>query len=175
MAAVTVREDRPGDQRLVCYVSAKNSALTIREVNLHLSGKLPRYMLPNLLVHLDQFPLTGSGKIDRKNLPVPELGTVKDKEAVELNPMESIVASLWTELTGKTDISPEDNFFSIGGHSLAGLKFIATLEEKHGVKIKIRDLMTGNLRNIAEQLNKVPQKNSESHQNKLWKKLFRRL
>ncbi|NRA67329.1 MAG: amino acid adenylation domain-containing protein [Pseudobacteriovorax sp.] len=157
-SVVIVREDSPGDQRLVAYINGSNKNLRLGTLNKYLTEKLPRYMLPNQLVYLEHFPLTGSGKIDRKSLPRPEIHKsheVKFNEIIKLTSNEKKIASLWKDLVGVDEIKPEDNFFSIGGHSIAALRLIAALDEKYGYKIEVRDLMTASLQGIASKFDDV--------------------
>ena len=75
-SVVIVREDIPGDKRLVAYVTSDHQALTITAVREALTGKLPNYMLPSAVMRVDAMPLTPNGKIDRKALPAPDTARI---------------------------------------------------------------------------------------------------
>ena len=154
--AVIVREDSPGDQKLVAYIKGVNN-LKIASLNKFLSAFLPRYMLPNTLVHLEKFPLTGSGKIDRKALPKPNLGPppAKTLEPKVLSMEERWLVENWTRHTGTTDIIVSDNFFSLGGHSVAAVQCLVDIKQHFEVHLEIRDLMTATLENIAAKIHNL--------------------
>lgn len=115
---VIMREDTPGDQRLVAYV-LKQPGQTPQAEDLRtlLSGRLPAHMVPGAFVILSEFPLTTNGKLDERSLPKPTPATAPDR--VQGQSIEETIESLWRALIG-TDaaIGIDDNFFDIGGHSL---------------------------------------------------------
>ncbi len=119
-AVALVRKDGPGDQRLVAYLVAERSRPTVEELRRHLAGTLPDYMLPGHFVHLNAFPLTPNGKIDRNALPAP--GETRPELAVEFvpaaNDLEKKVAAIWQEVLQLERVGVHDNFFDLGGHSL---------------------------------------------------------
>jgi amino acid adenylation domain-containing protein len=128
-AVATVREDRPGSQKLVCYYIEK-SKVTATELRRHLGSILPDYMQPTVLMQVLSIPRTHSGKIDRGSLPIPEskrpqldVPYVAPKTEIEIS-----IASLWCELLGMDQVGVEDNFFDLGGNSLLSIQFISRLE-----------------------------------------------
>jgi len=158
-AVVIVREDQPGDQRLVAYAvchTGKTVALSTLLQNLRQT--LPNYMLPNHLVLLPQLPLTGSGKIDKKALPAPQAereapqATAASMPETGLNPSEERLALIWRDMIGVSKIRRSDNFFDLGGHSLLALKVLHRCQQELGANFKVRDLLLMNLSQLASQL-----------------------
>ncbi|WP_218109976.1 non-ribosomal peptide synthetase [Oligoflexus tunisiensis] len=157
-AVVIVREDQPGDQRLVAYaVCHEGRTMALPTLLQNLRQNLPPYMLPNHLVILPQFPLTGSGKIDKKALPAPQpereasAGTAKGSgETFSLN--EELLAAIWRDMIGIQKVRRSDNFFDLGGHSLLALKVLHRCQQELGASFKVRDLLLMNLAQLASQL-----------------------
>jgi acyl carrier protein len=146
---VVLREDRPGDQRLVTYyVVREGQAVSVPEMRRHLQSKLPEYMIPQHFVKLESMPLTPNGKVDRKALPRPEadISMICDEP---LTVMEEMLASIWKEVLSLDYISVHDNFFEIGGHSLLSLQVISRLEEKTGLRINPREFIYQTLGQLA--------------------------
>ena len=125
---VHVREDTPGDQRLVAYVvCAEGMPFEAEAARATLRAKLPEYMVPNHFVTLDALPLTPNGKVDRKALPAPltAASAPDDGSAVLMSAAEQRVADAWREVLGVQRIGLRDNFFDLGGHSLLLVKLQA--------------------------------------------------
>ena len=127
---VIVREDIPGDQRLVAYVVAADdqpqNASTLRD---YLNEALPDYMMPSAFVFLDALPLTNNGKIDRRALPAPD-GARPEGETEYVaprTPVEEVLAGVWAELLSLERVGVYDNFFVLGGHSLLATQLLARL------------------------------------------------
>jgi len=117
-AVVVVREDQPGDKRLVAYAATSSPAPTPADLRRFLQDRLPDYMLPSAVVVLDRLPLTSNGKIDRRVLPAPDQPQSDHAFAAPRTTLEQTVAGLWQELLGVQKIGLHDNFFEMGGHSL---------------------------------------------------------
>jgi acyl-CoA synthetase (AMP-forming)/AMP-acid ligase II/aryl carrier-like protein len=126
-AVVIVREDIPGDKRLVAYVTSEQKALTIAPVREALTGKLPNYMLPSAVVRLDAMPLTPNGKIDRKALPAPDTNrAARQREYVApRTERERILSSIWAEVLHMERVGVEDNLFELGADSLHIFQIVA--------------------------------------------------
>ncbi|HEV7517432.1 MAG TPA: alpha/beta fold hydrolase, partial [Thermoanaerobaculia bacterium] len=144
-AAVLVREDRPGDKRLVAYVVAAGESagkpIVAEELRAFLSERLPAYMVPAAFVALDAFPLTPNGKVDRRALPVPqadESDFVPPRTRLELT-----LAGIWEELLDTRPIGVHDNFFALGGHSLLAVRLMARIEERCGRVLSLAELFRG--------------------------------
>jgi amino acid adenylation domain-containing protein len=141
-AVAIVREDVPGDPRLVAYVVTRNRAIAdprvLRET---LQAQLPDYMVPTAFVTLDAFPLTPNKKVDRKALPAPDNNSAAS--AVYVPPStesERRVAELWQGLLGKDRIGVLDNFFDLGGHSLLAAQLQSRLKQRLGCEISLVEL-----------------------------------
>lgn len=138
LAAVTDKRDENGRQYLVGYYTAEN---TIDEATLrsHLTAKLPQYMVPNFLVHLDTMPMTASSKTDRKNLPTPEL-TVRTREyAAPETEQEAVLCSILEGLLDTRPIGVTDDFFELGGDSLCAIEYVAQAHNQ-GVEMALQDV-----------------------------------
>jgi acyl carrier protein len=123
-AVVVVREDRPGDKRLVAYVVAVGGqAVTSAALHAALKSKLPEYAVPSHFVFLDRLPLTPNGKIDRKALPaVPRDGGSGTAQAVSSgiprDNIERLIAQVWAEALGVEHVNLDENIFDMGATSL---------------------------------------------------------
>lgn len=152
-AVCVVRELGPGDQRLLAYAVLQAGAqLDLEGLQQHLGESLPKYMLPQQLVQLERFPLTGSGKIDKKALPAPvALAPAAAPAAAEeaLEPHEVRIAAIFSELLGRSGIRASDNFFDLGGHSLLALRALHRCQEELNLQLKIRDLLLLNVAQLA--------------------------
>ncbi|XKK36737.1 phosphopantetheine-binding protein [Bacillus sp. A17A.1] len=130
-AVVLVREDRPGDQRLVAYVISDENTEEWRE---YLQKQLPNHMIPAHFVELEHFPLTPNGKIDRKALPIPDEQAIGDLNVLPRTPSEELIASVWGQVLGIENISIQDSFFERGGHSLLATQIVSRLQELFQLK-----------------------------------------
>ncbi|MCO6435013.1 condensation domain-containing protein, partial [Nitrosomonas nitrosa] len=137
--AVVVAKAGPSGARLVAYVSLHKehsvTSPTLREV---LAQSLPDYMLPSAIVVLDNLPLNANGKIDRKRLPEPEFVGEGNYAAPE-GEVEQVLANIWAEVLGISQVGRNDNFFELGGDSILSLQ-IVTKVRRAGWKITPRQL-----------------------------------
>ncbi|HLM68076.1 MAG TPA: non-ribosomal peptide synthetase, partial [Longimicrobium sp.] len=141
-AAATVREDEPGDPRLVAYVVAKEGdAPGGAELRAFVRERLPEYMVPSAFVPLDSMPLTGSGKTDRKALPAPDASAVAEAAAEFVAPrnvVEDMLAEIWAEVLRREPIGVTQNFFALGGHSLLATQVLVRIGDTFEVELPIR-------------------------------------
>jgi amino acid adenylation domain-containing protein len=155
---VTVREDDPGDRRLVAYYTAKEgSKKDVSKLRDHLSGSLPEYMIPSAFVTLVEFPKTPSGKIDRKNLPAPDHKRPDTGQiyAGATNDDEKKLAHLWAVVLKIDRVGITDNFFDLGGTSLLALKFISLAKSNLGIHIPVVTLYRSpTIKGLLQSLNK---------------------
>ncbi|MFE2451816.1 amino acid adenylation domain-containing protein [[Kitasatospora] papulosa] len=137
-AAVVLREDRPGDQRLVAYAVPRAPGLTDRELRRFMADSLPDYMVPAAVVLVGAMPTTTNGKLDRAALPEPERAahTVREPRS----PREEILCELFAEVLGVPRVGIDDHFFDLGGHSLLALRLLSRVRSVLGEGFEIRDL-----------------------------------
>ncbi|MFE2053939.1 amino acid adenylation domain-containing protein, partial [Streptomyces sp. NPDC059459] len=140
-AVVVVREDQPGDKRLIAYAvpvgSPENLAV---EARADLSAVLPDHMVPTAIVVLDALPLTVNGKVDRGALPAPDYGAGATGRAPETG-REQVLCDLFAEVLGHSTVGVDDNFFEIGGHSLLAVTLVERAREQ-GILLDVRSLFT---------------------------------
>jgi thioesterase domain-containing protein/acyl carrier protein len=134
-AAVIVREDQPGDPRLVGYLTPAD--VDLDQVRDELRAVLPEFMVPAALVPLDDFPLTPNGKLNRAALPAP---TITVGGRAPANPTEELLARIFADVLGLPEVGVEDNFFSLGGHSLLIMRVVNQVRETLSVELSIRAL-----------------------------------
>ncbi|HEY4459618.1 MAG TPA: amino acid adenylation domain-containing protein, partial [Pseudonocardiaceae bacterium] len=134
-AAVIVREDQPGDPRLVGYLTPADADLD--QVRDELRTVLPEFMVPSALVPLDDFPLTPNGKLNRAALPAPAI-TVGGRTPA--NPTEELLARIFADVLGLPEVGVADNFFALGGHSLLIMRVVNQVRDTLGVELSIRAL-----------------------------------
>jgi amino acid adenylation domain-containing protein len=143
-AVVVVREDRPGDMRLVGYVEATAEGYAEQVLRGALQMNLPDYMVPSALVRLDALPQTPNGKIDRKALPAPASAAAPASSRVAPRDVFEVrLAALWEEVLGLKDPSVHDSFFALGGHSLLAVRLLDMVEREMGVSLQLGALLQG--------------------------------
>ena len=138
--AVIVREDTPGEKRLVAYVVRKPGApLKFDQAAMiaALKKSLPEYLVPSAIVALEALPRTPNGKLDRKALPAPSSTQSSEGFVAPQTPLEEKVAMIWAEVLGLDRVGAADNFFDLGGHSLLGLRLVNQLREALGEHVAL--------------------------------------
>ncbi|MFF7753149.1 amino acid adenylation domain-containing protein [Streptomyces sp. NPDC007971] len=144
-AVAVVREDIPGDKRLVGYAvpapgqSSEQIAQLPGLLRRHAAGPLPGYMVPAAVVVLDRLPLTANGKLDRKALPVPDYALASTHRA-PTTVREEMLCAAFAEVLGLPAVGVDDHFFELGGHSLLATRLVARIRALLGVEITIRAL-----------------------------------
>ncbi|GAA4011753.1 hypothetical protein GCM10022384_65860 [Streptomyces marokkonensis] len=140
-AAATVREDRPGDRRLVAYVTAAaDRTPDTGQLRDFVAEALPLYMVPSAVVTLDAFPLTPNGKLDRKALPAPVVAATAMVET-HLTQSELLLARIFAEVLGVGQVGPRDSFFDLGGSSVLAARLLARVRAEMGLELSIRMLV----------------------------------
>jgi len=159
---VVVREDEPGNKRLVAYYTWAKAVEQQESDNAHLlrshlAAKLPEYMLPAAFVCMESLPLTTNGKLDRNALPIPvgDAYVAREYEAPQ-GDMESTLASIFEEVLKVERVGRHDNFFELGGHSLLVTKLISRVRSILGIELIIKNVFefptVAGLAPIAEKL-----------------------
>ncbi|OTA15175.1 Amino acid adenylation [Xenorhabdus vietnamensis] len=141
---VIAREDTAGDKRLVAYlIPQPDVILTPSHLREQLSVHLMEHMIPSAFVILDAFPLTGSGKLDRKALPAPDRTAIASREyEAPQGETEQKLAEIWQSLLGLEQVGRHDNFFELGGHSLLTVQMASRLRQVFNTKLDLQDLFT---------------------------------
>jgi acyl carrier protein len=150
---VLAREDEPLNKRLVAYVVGDR--VQPEALRAHLGTTLPDYMVPAAYVTLETLPLTPNGKLDRRALPVPS-DTAFGLNAYEApeGELESTLAAIWCELLGVERVGRNDDFFSLGGHSLLGVQVLSRVSRELDMTLPLRVLFeVRTVRELAEWIN----------------------
>jgi len=140
-AVVLVREDVPGERRLVAYVVPRDlhDAL-VERLRTALAGLLPDYMQPAAWVLLPSLPLNANGKVDRHALPAPhDVGTSTARVAPR-DAVEERIHGIWAECLGHDHFGVDDGYFDVGGHSLSAFQTVSRVREAFGVDLPLRAL-----------------------------------
>nr|WP_083336057.1 non-ribosomal peptide synthetase [Mycobacteroides saopaulense] len=119
-AAVIAREDRPGDKRLVGYITG---AVDPNKIRTQLAERLPSYMVPAAVVSLTVLPLTVNGKLDKKALPAPEYADI-DHYRAPGTLIEEILAGIYAQVLGLERVGVDDSFFDLGGDSISAIQVV---------------------------------------------------
>ncbi|HZA24203.1 MAG TPA: amino acid adenylation domain-containing protein, partial [Dehalococcoidia bacterium] len=139
-ACVVVREDLPGEKRLVGYYVAGEAVVEPEALRGYLKAKLPEYMVPSAFMQLEALPLTPNGKVDRKALPVLERGGATAAYEAPRTPTEELLAGIWGEVLRQERVGRQDNFFALGGHSLRAIQVVARVRDLLGVELAVRQV-----------------------------------
>jgi amino acid adenylation domain-containing protein len=137
-----VREDRPGDRRLVAYVVGK--AVDSRRLRERLSLKLHRNLVPSEIVVLDEFPLTPSSKLDVEALPKPDHIRTRIQSAASaetMDPLQCSLAAEWEETLNVRPVGLDDDFFELGGNSLLALSLLVRIAERFGRRLALASFL----------------------------------
>ena len=142
-SAVLVREDSPGDKRLVAYLVADQGEFpAIEELRRRLSETLPAHMVPAAFVKLDRLPLTANGKLDRRALPMPAAlrPELSERYVAPGTSAEKALAGIWKDVLGLKEVGVHDNFFDLGGHSLLAMQAHQRMREALNTDLPITRL-----------------------------------
>jgi amino acid adenylation domain-containing protein len=140
-AVVAAAVDERGHVRLVAYVvGARGRAVSVEELRTHLGERLPEHMKPSSFVVLDALPLNANGKVDRRALPEPGDDALRSERAyvAPRTPLEEALAALWAEVLKVERVGVGDNFFALGGHSLAAMQIMARVRKTFQVELPLR-------------------------------------
>ncbi len=147
---VSAREDQPGNKRLVAYAVPRGSTgngdrdgaplLTHAAMRDYLQQRLPDYMIPAALVLIDKIPLTANGKVDRRQLPAPEMTGAAEEYVAPRTPTEENLATIQAGVLNLRRVGIHDNFFELGGHSLLATQFVARVRQAFAVDLPLRSI-----------------------------------
>ncbi len=135
-AVAIVREDAPGRQALVAYLTVDGDAPSTAELRTLVAGSLPEYMVPAAFVVLDAFPATPGGKVDRRALPAPTAAEGEGRAAPR-TPTEEVLAALYSDVLGVAAPGTGEGFFELGGHSLLATRLVSRVREAFAVELPL--------------------------------------
>ena len=138
-AVVAVWEDVPGNKRLVAYILSKENDLDTQELRKYLAKSLPEYMVPGTFSIVKKFPLTPSGKVDRKNLP-PPAAAQRSAIVPPRSETERLLVAIYQKILNVEAVSVVDDFFNLGGHSLLAARLLTQIREATGKQIPLSAL-----------------------------------
>jgi amino acid adenylation domain-containing protein len=153
-----VRDDDSGDKQLIAYYILDGSSereISTQEMRDFLEERLPNYMIPAVIMHIQEIPLTPSGKIDRRALPTPDgvRPGLFNEYVQPRTAVEEIVAGHWSDVLGVDRVGIKDNFYDLGGHSLKATQIISRMRQTFNVDIPIRTLFeTPTVEGVAGQI-----------------------
>jgi amino acid adenylation domain-containing protein len=141
-AAVIVREDRPGDRRLVAYVVPRHreSPPDLAELRRFCRDRLPDYMCPAWFSILERLPITRNGKLDRTVLLAPHMDAALGTRVEPRDADEAALCALWADVLNLPLVGVGDNFFELGGHSLLATQLLTRIEDRFAVRLSLRAL-----------------------------------
>jgi amino acid adenylation domain-containing protein len=182
-AVVVAHEATPGDQRLVAYLTARGAeAPDAADLKAFLSTRLPDYMSPSVFIRLDSFPLTPSGKVDRKALPQPETASPSPATLYQAprTEVEAAITAIWKEMLRVEKVGINENFFDLGGHSLLLIQVQARIEQYLKRKLAVVELfqyptIEALARHLTSLENAEPERERIEKQAGLQKRAMRRL
>ena len=162
-AAVTPVSVKRDDVRIVGYLIPSDPAapIVLSDLRAKLRDNLPDYMIPAQFVYVDAFPMTASGKLDRRNLPVPDWTQLDaEREIVALETeTEKSLARLFSDVLEVDRIGATDDFFGLGGHSLSALRLLTRIHEQFDIKLGLRTLFdTSTVRGMATAIDTTPKR-----------------
>ncbi|MGV0607792.1 amino acid adenylation domain-containing protein, partial [Mycolicibacterium sp. XJ1904] len=131
---VTAREDRPGDKRLVAYITGTAEPAGLRAA---LAEQLPPYMVPAAVVTMDALPLTVNGKLDTRALPEPDYPDT-DQQRTPGSAVEEILAGIFAHVLGVARVGVDDSFFELGGDSLSAMRLVAAINRSLDSSVTVR-------------------------------------
>jgi amino acid adenylation domain-containing protein len=140
-AVVVMDESAAGQKRLIAYAaSQKPPSEVTAQLRKLLGEKLPEYMLPSAFVVMAKLPMTASGKINRRELPPPDITTDTTGYTAPRYPAEELIAGIWTEVLKRPSVGIHDDFFQAGGHSLLAAQVISRIRKIFGVELPLRSI-----------------------------------
>jgi amino acid adenylation domain-containing protein len=140
---VTATQGGSADKRLIAYVVLQEGWKNQEdELQRYASTRMPDYMVPSVIVKLERMPVTANGKVDRRALPVPDLGirSIKQEVILPRTQAEQVLAGIWADVLGVQEVGIYDNFFRLGGHSILAALAIFRIREAFHLDLPLRSL-----------------------------------
>ncbi len=139
-AVVMARDDGRGDKRLVAYcIAREDGELDATELRSYVRARLPEYMVPSAVVTLQTFPLSSSGKVDRRALPAPDRGAALSERVPPNTQTERLLAQIWSEVLGVPEVGIRHDFLELGGDSMLAIQVLARANDA-GLRLNARHL-----------------------------------
>jgi amino acid adenylation domain-containing protein len=164
-SVVIDNDDLPGGTRLIAYIVPEEGVEPASaELYAFLKEKIPSYMIPSIFVTLKEIPLTPNGKVNRAELPVPQMSEdgASANFVAPRSPLEETLAEIWRETLGVAQIGVESNFFDLGGHSLMATRVVTQIRERFGVELPLRVLFESpTIAGLAQHLDAVQVKETQ--------------
>ena len=153
-AAAVIVYSQNKEQHLVAYVTTEpGRVLSSEELRRGMKAKLPDYMAPATFMMLDQMPLMPNGKINRRELPAPVIGTHRHGYVAPANAVEEMLTGIWEHVLDRERVSTADNFFELGGHSLLATRVTSRVREMFGVELPVRAVFESpTIRGISQEI-----------------------
>lgn len=165
-AVAIVKQDSMDNSIIVAYYKTNEETSNAKELKQWLKGKIPEYMIPSYFVKVDEYPLTGNNKIDRKALALVEHITkisepVKEEKDIDTSKgsMEQELLAIWEDVLKIDDIEVTDDFFDLGGHSLLASRIVARVNPRYAVELTLLEFLTDGY--TIELLSKLIEKKQE--------------
>ncbi len=140
IAAAAVVGDSAGDRRLIGYYVGDDDAPSTADLLADLRARMPEYMVPTVLVRMDQIPLSPSGKVDRQALPLPSHAAADDAPVWPRTDLERQLAEIWSEVLGGRPMAVNRDFFALGGHSLRAMQVASRVRERLGRELSLKTI-----------------------------------
>jgi amino acid adenylation domain-containing protein/non-ribosomal peptide synthase protein (TIGR01720 family) len=151
-AAVIAREDRPGDKRLVGYVTGTTDPATVRAT---VAQQLPAYMVPAAVMVVEALPLTVNGKLDTRALPAPEYHDADRDYRAPSTAVEKILAGIYAQVLGLEQVGVDDSFFELGGDSVLAMRLVNAINQAMDTHVAVRTLLLAPaVRGLSQRLNR---------------------
>ncbi|KAA3662404.1 MAG: hypothetical protein DWQ04_13595, partial [Chloroflexi bacterium] len=154
--AVSLHQPSQNDPQLVAYViPAQNSAFNPPALRKFLQSRLPSFMVPSVYMQMDEMPLTPTGKVDRKALPMPQSlqQEVNGRVSSPNTSIEQTLAAAWKSVLNQNQVDIHDNFFDLGGHSLLAVQLFTQIEQQFGINLPLTTLFqAGTIAKLARKI-----------------------
>ncbi len=164
------------DSRLVGYLISEEDRPSVDELKALVKNQLPDYMVPTHLMFLDEFPKTSNGKIDRKNLPDPDITELQSNSepTQAAGELEAELVGIWEKLLNVKPIGTTDNFFDLGGHSLLAARITFQIKKKLGIEIPLETLFKAQtIKELAQEISQLGWKPDKKKSRSAFSKLFK--